>query len=135
LVRLYAALARTELAADDAVAAREAIREAEAVEAEHGRCMTCTLDLENERIRVALTDARFEAAENGAAGLEALAQRFGSTSCRAMAHLARARIGARRGTLDAAHVDFLAASKAYVEAGRAVDAAAVDAEAARLCLA
>jgi hypothetical protein len=130
LVRLYAALARAELAAGDCEAARQAIEDARRVEELHGRCMSCTLNLEQERVQVELAGTHFEAAERAAEQLHQVAERFGSTACRAIALLARARIAARKGAGESARRDYQAAGAAYAEAGCPVEAAAVEAEAA-----
>jgi hypothetical protein len=125
LTRLHASLARNRLAAGDRGAALLSLQEGLAEVARHGHCSTCNALLLPEAVRVELAFEHLSAAEQHAAQLERVAERFGSRAWTAMARCARGRVLAARGEQRAALQALEAARRDFAELGHPYEAARV----------
>jgi tetratricopeptide (TPR) repeat protein len=125
LTRLHASLARNRLAAGDRAAALLSLQEGLAEVARHGHCSTCNALLLPEAVRVELAFEHLGAAEQHAAQLERVAERFGSRAWTAMARCGRGRVLAARGEHRAALQALQAAGRDFAELGHPYEAARV----------
>jgi len=126
LTRIYAAMARNRLEADDVKAADQALAAGLAMSDRHGHCATCNALLLPVAVSVCLAQENVAAAETFCHQLEEAAQEYGSRTWLALAERAKAEVAA-------AHEDMTAAIAYYRDAHKKFGAANYAYEAAR-CL-
>jgi tetratricopeptide (TPR) repeat protein len=117
LTRIYAALARNRLAANDLASAIEALGQGLAMSERHGHCATCDALLLPAAIGVCAAQKDWTAAENFCARLDEAAAQYGSRTWLAMAKQARGELTAGQGNLAQALNLYGEAQAAYTAAG------------------
>ncbi len=122
LTRLYAALARNRLAADEVAAANEALTQGLAMSERHGHCTTCDALLLPAAISVRAAQKDWPAAEALCQQLDAAAAEYGSRTWLAMARQSRAELAAARGDLETALTHYSEAQTAFSAAGNYAEA-------------
>ena len=99
LTRIYAAMARNRLEANDVAAAEQALAAGLAMSDRHGNCATCNALLLPVAVSVHLTQEDLETAEAFCRQLEEAAQEYGSRTWLALAQQASAEVAAAKGDL------------------------------------
>jgi ATP/maltotriose-dependent transcriptional regulator MalT len=124
LTRIYAAMARNRLEADEMEAAEQALAAGLSMSEQHGHCTTCDALLLPVAVSVRLAQGDLETAESFCRDLDEAAQEYGSRTWLAMAQQAKAEVAAAKGDLaealtacQAAYEKFSAANYSY-EAAR-----------------
>ncbi|MBI4789681.1 MAG: hypothetical protein HY782_21840 [Chloroflexi bacterium] len=123
LARLYAALARNRLAANDAPAANQALELGLEMSERHGHCATCDALLLPAAVSVRVRQGAYAAAEEFYRRLELASQKYASRVWVAMALQSRAELAAARGQLDQAIQDYRQAYENFTAAGNALESA------------
>lgn len=113
LTRLYASMARNRLAAGDAEAAADFLRQGEVTAQRHGHCVTCNALILPEAVRVRIAVGDVAHASANAAELERIATEFGSAAWGAMARQSRGHVAAAEKRWSAAAAAFAEAAAAY----------------------
>jgi predicted negative regulator of RcsB-dependent stress response len=122
LTRLYAALARNRLAANDVAAANEALAQGLAMSERHGHCITCDALLLPAATSVRAAQKDWPAAEAYCVKLDAAATEYGSRTWQAMARQSRAELTAAQGHLESALTSYAEAQAAFSTAGNYAEA-------------
>jgi predicted negative regulator of RcsB-dependent stress response len=106
LTRIYAAMARNRLEADEVEAAEQSLAAGLSMSEQHGHCTTCDALLLPVAVSVRLAQGDLETAESFCRDLEEAAQDYGSRTWLGLAQQAR-------GEMTAAHNDLTAALTCY----------------------
>ena len=122
LTRIYAALARNRLAADDLAAADDALALGLAMSERHDHCTTCDALLLPAAISVRAAQNDWLAAETFCQQLDEAATEYGSRTWLAMARQARGELAATLGKQDEALACYAEAQAAFALAGNQAEA-------------
>ncbi|MBI3242815.1 MAG: hypothetical protein HYZ49_11030 [Chloroflexi bacterium] len=122
LTRLYAALARNRLSADDLAAADEALAQGLAMSERHGHCTTCDALLLPAAISLRAAQRNWSAAEMFCHQLDKAAAEYGSRTWLAMARQSRGELAAARGHTEEALAYCAEAQSAFALAGNTAEA-------------
>jgi tetratricopeptide (TPR) repeat protein len=123
LTRIYAAMARNRLAANDLAAAANALESGLSMGQRHGNCTTCDALLLPAAVSVRVAQGDFMGAADFCNRLERAAQQYASQVWIAMARQSRAELAEARRSLDDAVDDYLSAHHAFIAAGYDYEAA------------
>jgi ATP/maltotriose-dependent transcriptional regulator MalT len=132
LTRIYAAMARNRLEADDLEAAAESLAAGLAMSERHGNCATCNALLLPVAVTIRLAQADLEAAETFCQQLEKAAQEYGSRTWLALAQQAGAEVAAAKGDLAEALAAYREAHDKFSTANHTYEAARCQAQIATL---
>jgi tetratricopeptide (TPR) repeat protein len=113
LTRIYAAMARNRLEADDVKAADQALAAGLAMSERHGHCATCDALLLPVAVSVRLAQKDLETADSFRQKLEQAAQEYGSRTWLAMAQQAAGEVAAAGNNLDQALIAYQSAYEKF----------------------
>jgi tetratricopeptide (TPR) repeat protein len=123
LTRLFAAIARNRLAADDVMAASQVLAQGLATSERHGHCTTCDALLLPVAVSVRVAEGDFGSAEDFCRRLDEAARQYASRLWLAMARQSRGELAAAQGRLDAALDDYAKAQAGFSAAGNEFEVA------------
>ncbi len=122
LARLYAALTRNRLAADDIAAANQALELGLEMSERHGHCTTCDALLLPTAVSLRVRQGDLESADEFYRELEHASQKYQSRVWVAMTLQSHAELAAGRSELDDAIRDYRQAYETFTQAGNTFEA-------------
>jgi tetratricopeptide (TPR) repeat protein len=114
LTRIYAAMARNRLAANDLPGAGQALELGLAMGSRHGHCTTCDALLLPAAVSVRIAQGNFQSAELFCQKLDEAAQEYASRAWVAMAYQSHGELAAARREFDKALGCFISAQRAFI---------------------